>query len=111
MQEHLYKLELSLLSPSVRQSSQALDLLLAPEFIEFGCSGKIYNKQTIIKTLPFEQPINGTIEEFNVTQLSEHVMLATYRTVIDKVESHRSSIWKKNGNEWEMCFHQGTLIK
>ena len=111
MKEHLYQLELSLLSPSVRQSTQVLDRLLAPEFIEFGCSGKIYNKQTIIKTLPTEKPINGAIDDFNVTVLSEDVILTTYKAVIDGVGSLRSSIWKKNGDEWQMAFHQGTLIK
>ena len=111
MKEHLYQLELSLLTPSVRQSAKELDRLLAPEFIEFGCSGKIYTKQTIIETLPSEQPINGTIGDFNLTPLSENVMLVRYRAVIDGATSLRSSIWRKNGDEWQMAFHQGTLIK
>ena len=111
MRNVLYQLELSLLKPEIRRSPEILDKLLAEEFIEFGSSGKIYNKQIIIETLPLAEPINGAIENFNVTELSEDVMLTTYRAIIDGVESLRSSIWKNNGQEWQMVFHQGTLIR
>jgi len=104
MHDHLYQLELSLLTSEIRKSPKVLNLLLAEEFSEFGSLGKIYNKQTIITTLPLEDVIKGTIKDFNVTELSKEVMLVTYRAL-------RSSIWRNNADRWQMIFHQGTLIR
>jgi len=111
MHDHLYQLELSLLTSEIRKSPKVLNLLLAEEFSEFGSLGKIYNKQTIITTLPLEDVIKGTIKDFNVTELSKEVMLVTYRAIIDDVASLRSSIWRNNADRWQMIFHQGTLIR
>lgn len=112
MYDDLYKLELSLLMPSVRKSSKALDLLLAEEFVEFGSSGNIYNKKEILEILPLEEGFGAyAIKDFNLVTLSPTVMLTTYRATIDGTESLRSSIWKRYGHMWQMVFHQGTLIR
>jgi len=49
------KLEERLLRPDVRSSAEQLDKLLADEFIEFGSSGRVFNKEQIIGTLAYEQ--------------------------------------------------------
>jgi len=110
MYDHLYKLELSLLTSSVRKSTEALDQLLAEEFIEFGSSGKIFNKKEILEILPLEEGFGVySIKDFNLITLSPTVMLARYKATIDGTTSLRSSIWKNNGDTWQMVFHQGTL--
>jgi hypothetical protein len=45
--------------------------------------------------------------------LAADIILATYRatkTEVDGQQSYslRSSIWRKNGDKWQMFFHQGT---
>ncbi|MDZ8034490.1 DUF4440 domain-containing protein [Nostoc sp. DedSLP04] len=93
--------------------------LLADEFIEFGSSGRVFNKQQIIESLQNEsiQPLTQRlITEFKTLVLATGVVLVTYRIVrhiSDKqpVHSLRSSIWKLNNERWKMIFHQGTLVR
>ena len=49
--KQLRNMEEELLSRQVRTSSDRLDVLLAEDFIEFGSSGAIYDKQAIIAAL------------------------------------------------------------
>lgn len=56
-QEELFRrLEEQLLQPEVRQSAEAVADLLADDFIEFGSSGQVFNKQQIIEGLQQEPP-------------------------------------------------------
>ena len=50
-EEFLRRLEERLLQPEVRQSAEAVADLLADDFIEFGSSGQVFNKQQIIEGL------------------------------------------------------------
>ncbi len=113
--EHLRDLELALLTASVRGSVDALDALLANEFVEFGRSGGIYNKAEIIGSLtteiPGADPPVGT--GFALKELAPDVALLTWRSICrepDGREAHslRSSIWKQTGGRWQIVFHQGT---
>ena len=99
-------LEQSLLDPSVRQSTEQLNTLIADGFLEFGSSGKIYNKQDCIKQ--DDIPRKFVVSDFKIKELSKDVMLATYKTTEDGIASLRSSIWKRYGAEWQIIFHQGT---
>ena len=99
-------LERSLLEPCVRSSTAQLNKLIADDFLEFGKSGKVYNKQDCIK--PDENLRKFAVNDFKIKELSKDVMLATYKTTEDGIASLRSSIWKRYGDEWKMIFHQGT---
>lgn len=116
----LRELEERLLQPSVRRSAQDVAYLLADEFIEFGSSGRIFDKQQIIENLqnePIEPLTRRSITEFNTSVLAAGVVLVTYRLVRhctdseEPVYSLRSSIWKLIDGQWEIVFHQGTLTK
>jgi len=113
MKQHIYDLELLLLDPSVRQSAAQLSQLIADDFIEFGSSGKVYNKQDMLDLLPLEaEPFSVAITDFKVIALSSEVILSTYKvTVRSDVfvrTSLRSSLWKLYEAGWQMFFHQGT---
>ena len=99
-------LEQSLLDPCARQSTGQLNKLIADDFLEFGSSGKVYNKQDCIK--PDETSRKFVVSDFKIKELSKDVMLATYKTTEDGIASLRSSIWQQYGDEWKMIFHQGT---
>ncbi|MDF2607538.1 MAG: hypothetical protein K0S34_1734 [Bacillales bacterium] len=108
----LYKLENRLLQHSTRNSIKELDNLLADEFIEFGSSGRIFNKKDIIERLPTENPISLEMLDFNITILSPDLVQTKF--VINKESntySLRSSIWKLKKDNWQMVFHQGTPTK
>ncbi|MEH2236777.1 nuclear transport factor 2 family protein [Nostoc sp.] len=115
----LRKLEERLLQPDVRKSAKDVMDLLADEFIEFGSSGRVYDKQQIINSLqnePIEPLTQRSITEFKTLVLATGVVLVTYRVVRHisdekPVYSLRSSIWKLNNDGWKMIFHQGTLVR
>jgi hypothetical protein len=113
----LRSLEEQLLHDEVRKSATKLSALLGDEFIEFGSSGRIFDKPTIVESLRQEYQsgsVRRTITDFSVRWLCPDTVLATYRLVVrhsgDKDERHtlRSSVWKSNHGKWQMIFHQGT---
>src|SRR5690349_25111573 len=105
----LRDLEERLLHPSVRASADEVATLLADEFIEFGSSGRIYDKQQTIRLLQQEQgDAQLTMAEFSARKLSVDVVLVTYRVV--ESQTIRSSIWSFQEGRWRMVFHQGTKI-
>lgn len=110
-------LEEALHRPEVRRSRETLEALLSVEFVEFGASGAVYNRATIIDLLIQE---NGSEKDdlrttnYALTSISHDAVLLTYeseRTQNDGSKRYvlRSSIWKRNGDRWQMLFHQGTI--
>lgn len=112
--EQLRLLEERLQEPEVRKSLKELEILLADDFVEFGSSGRMYNKQQVIDELVISSTAQMTIMDFEVKLLAPGVALATYRVIkLNKQGegtnySLRSSIWKLNKGRWQMVFHQGT---
>ena len=116
--DELLKLETDLHKREVRSSARALSELLADEFVEFGSSGRIFDKSGIIDALATESgDLQVSVEEFAVRELAPNVALVTY--VVAKPSGHpaamvrtslRSSIWQLRDGRWQMIFHQGTRI-
>jgi hypothetical protein len=111
----LRKLEQSLLDTAVRRDGDRLRQLLAEDFVEFGSSGRVWTRKSIIDLLATEMNFfPPEIEEFQCTFLSDKVALVTYRTVRndaktgERLASLRSSVWTRMDGEWRMRFHQGT---
>jgi hypothetical protein len=104
----LRELEQQLMRPSVRASPDQVARLLADEFIEFGSSGRVYDKRQIVELLQQEQgrAKQPTVADFSARRLAADVILLTYRVVESR--TIRSSIWKFADGEWRMVFHQGT---
>ena len=111
MKHYIQTLEETLLSEAVRKSTAQLNMLLADDFLEHGASGNIYDKQSILKTLPKTEHQEMTIETFQIiTEADETVVCAYQLLVKNKFDSNRSSVWIKNGDGWQLRFHQGTLV-
>ena len=104
--DEILEVEQRLLEPEVRSSRDALDRLVADDFVEFGSSGQVYAKQDVIGQLLAAPAFSVQMTAFRVRALSPDVALATYRTG----RSLRSSIWRREGDGWRIVFHQGTPI-
>lgn len=111
----LRKLEESLLDTAVRHDRRKMRSMLAENFLEFGSSGRVWTRNSIIELLAQETEfVPPTIEDFRCAFLSDDVTLVTYRTVRTDPEtgevlvSLRSSIWTNESGAWRMRFHQGT---
>jgi hypothetical protein len=117
LEDHLRQLEERLLQPNVRNSAEDVFEVLADEFIEFGSSGRIFDKRQIIASLQIEPTVHRSLRDFNTSVLAPGVVLVTYRAVRQGAPgeqpsySLRSSIWKLIGGRWQMLFHQGTSSK
>lgn len=72
-------LEVELLQPDVRKSTDRLSELLDDNFLEFGVSGNRYNKQDILDYLPNCAEVKYTVHDFVVLEVSADTVLATYR--------------------------------
>jgi hypothetical protein len=114
----LRRLEEELLKPEVRHSPDQVGDLLSDDFVEFGSSGGVFNKQQVIEALEQEGPPDPSIRlslvDFVARGLASDVILVTYRIIQEggpgtSQESRlRSSIWKLIEGRWQMVFHQGT---
>ena len=112
--DQLYQLEKRLLQPEVRKSTDDLANILAEDFIEFGSSGRIFDKQQVIEGLLHSPTLRMTLKDFQAKILAPDVVLTTSRVVkhneprAEMKYSLRSSIWKFIDGSWQMVFHQGT---
>ncbi len=110
-QDELEELELELLDPESRRDAGRVRELLSDDFIEFGSSGRVYEKRMLVEMIAKEERAKVLIRDFAVRELSESVALVTYRTVGQAgQEARRSSVWVNDGGKWKMVFHQGTRI-
>ncbi|RON10305.1 DUF4440 domain-containing protein [Pseudomonas brassicacearum] len=116
LSQTLLKLEQRLQSQATRRDAEEISRLLADDFIEFGASGSIWNKAEVVEQLPHEAFTRRTISEFAAKQLSEYTVLVTYHCHTPSIGQHcptnslRSSIWRRQGEHWQMVFHQGTPL-
>ena len=112
--EKLRQLEESLWRSETRFDQEYMNNVLAPDFFEYGRSGRIYQRantldvsaQTITAKLP--------LKNFTVRLIDNNVAQITYISEVTDnglVEvGNRSSIWSKSDGEWKLRFHQGTPV-
>ena len=91
--------------------------MLADNFIEFGASGRIFNKTTILEDLKNEPPRPAsTLTDFATREISHTTILATYKATRRNLageitgQTLRSSLWIHLDGRWQITFHQGTPI-
>lgn len=107
----LRALEERLLRLETRTSAADLAALLTDDFVEFGSSGRVFDKAAIIASLASEtDALVHRIEDFRAVALAADVALVTYRLVVTAAPSLRSSLWRRTGDHWRLQFHQGTRI-
>lgn len=92
----------------MRASSEDAADLLHPNFVEFGASGRTWDRETILSSMRNNPAVSGDAADFCPEELAHDVVLLTYRIVGEQV-SLRSSVWvREPGQGWRIRFHQGT---
>ena len=112
LEEEIYELECSHISPDVRTSSAKLGEVLDDEFYEFGTSGGIILRSEYDGDHPLA-PDHMELYDFQMHPLGDEAVLTTYR-IENKTtgrNTNRSSVWKKRSNGWKLFFHQGTIAE
>lgn len=103
--------ELRLLQPEVRSSPELLAELLHPQFREYGASGRDWDRTSIIEALIAGQdpgPRPAVVSKMDGVQLAPDLVHLTFDTENNGRRAHRSSLWRRTDNGWQMYFHQGT---
>ncbi|MDO8376099.1 MAG: nuclear transport factor 2 family protein [Aquabacterium sp.] len=100
-----------ILDPTVRADPARVRALLAPDFTEFGASGRVFDRDGILAVLAAEGPREARqARGFKVRLLAPGAALTTWRVKRDDgIETLRSSVWQQQDGRWLMVFHQGTL--
>jgi hypothetical protein len=108
----LRALEESILDPAVRSDPARMRDLLAPGFTEYGASGRVFNRDTIIAALASEgAKVLRRARGMKVQLIAPGAALTTWRVQRDDgIQTLRSSVWQQQADgRWLMVFHQGTL--
>lgn len=83
---------------------------LAPDFFEFGQSGRAYTHKEILELSGGE--IDASLRDFVVRPIRADVVLLTYVSEVrddDALQiTNRSSLWVRDAAGWKLRFHQGT---
>jgi hypothetical protein len=108
----LARLEEAMWREKPRFRAEFMEQVLAPDFVEFGRSGRAYSRREALAAS--RQPIDALLPLPNLALrlLDEHTVLLTYDSVASRggvrEHAHRSSIWSRTRDGWVMRFHQGT---
>ena len=100
--------EQQLLDPEVRASPACAGALLHPDYVEYGASGRVWDRATILEALAEDPEASGEATDFEAARLADGVVLLTYR-ITGSTGSLRSSVWVREPDHgWRVRFHQGT---
>ncbi len=100
--------EQQLLDPTLRALDGRVQELLHPDFVEYGASGRVWDRDAITASLGADPGVSAEGTDFSPVALAGDVVLLTYR-IAGAVGSLRSSVWVKDSPEgWRLRFHQGT---
>ena len=107
-------LEEGLWRADIRFDRKRMDRILAPDFFEFGRSGRIHRRaailgtpaQPIVARLPLAD-FRARLLDADLAQVT-YVSTVTYQGVDER--STRSSLWSRTANGWQLRFHQGTAM-
>lgn len=104
-------LEHSLWRSDTRCDLALMDRTFAPDFHEFGRSGRRYTRDDLLPDGEFET-IDAILHALTVTDLSDVLALVTYISEVRRPDgadwANRSSLWDRTSGHWQIRFHQGT---
>lgn len=112
----LRALEVSLWTAETRFDPDLMEQTFDKDFVEFGRSGRCYERADMI--FPADQmqdiDIRLPLPDYSVDLIAPDVAMATYTSEVrygDVVErARRSSLWRRVGGSWKLRFHQGTAF-
>ncbi|MGC0327725.1 hypothetical protein RKD23_000715 [Streptomyces sp. SAI-170] len=104
--------EYETLSPACRADADRLRSFLAPDFHEFGASGReIFFEGTAERVAAYTDPEGEPIgvEAMRGVRLADGLVMLKYTACIDGRWSHRTSLWRRVApGRWQMFHNQGT---
>jgi ribonuclease HI len=100
--------ELALLDPAVRRDPTRVRALLHPDFVEFGSSGRVWDRGSIT-TATGGSAVPTRASDLEPRRIGPDAVLLTYRSSAAGGQALRSSTWVRDPEAgWLLLFHQGT---
>jgi hypothetical protein len=94
-----------------------LESYAAPNFWEVGASGKVYSRKFVIDTVArrfknHTEPDTSQweVDKFKCRKLGKNSFMVTYRLNQKGRITRRLSIWHELNENWQLIYHQGTII-
>ncbi|HEY8752429.1 MAG TPA: ribonuclease HI family protein [Arthrobacter sp.] len=101
-------LERELAGPDVRSDIGRTGVLLHPDFMEIGTSGRVWTRDATMMALEEEPGQHTELEILGADRIGTSAILLTYRSYSRSGTVLRSSLWVLDGSRWRLRFHQGT---
>ena len=107
----LQHLEESLYLPQTRFDSEYMEGLLSPDFVEFGSSGRVWDRASMIAALVADPGVDPSMSVTDMTSVAvdANAALVTYVASTGERTTLRSSLWLRTPTGWRLRFHQGTV--
>lgn len=107
----IQSLEVELHRPDVRRDAALVRSYLHDDFVEIGRSGRFWTSDDIAASIAAspERSEPPVADEWRFVDLSETLVLVTYRLQLDARTSRHSSLWEATAPRPLLRFHQGTV--
>ena len=103
--------ERALHSGAVRGDRLSAGLLLHRDFREFGQSGRLWDRESMLDLMEDTSArVEIKHEGLVATALGDDVVLVTYDSITPQGRARRSSVWLRHAGRWQLRFHQGTPV-
>ncbi|MEV6226670.1 DUF4440 domain-containing protein [Saccharopolyspora shandongensis] len=102
--------ELELLTPGVRANDDAVRALLHEDFREFGASGTIWDRETVVHATRASSSTPIQADDLRPVRLGPDAILLTYTARMEDSTSLRTAIWIRADGAWKLRHHQGTRL-
>ena len=110
--DQLRRLEESLWRVETRFDRDHMNEVLAPDFLEFGRSGRVYRREDTLDVPAQSGDATLPLAKFAARSIAADVALVTYVSEVTygqvKEVANRSSLWSRHAGGWRIRFHQGT---
>jgi hypothetical protein len=87
----------------------------APDYWEVGASGRRYSRDSILRTLEQNPPVDAAsagwqCSDYGLRRLGPDTYLFTYTLRQAERLTRRATIWQGTGEGWRILYHQGTIV-
>lgn len=103
--------------PELGTDRATFEAMTGPEFWEVGASGRRYSheyciEQTVERYAGEDYEDDRKTRDFYCRQLGGDCYLLTY-TLVEEASrvTRRSSIWRRDEDQWTIVYHQGTIVE
>lgn len=103
--------ELRLLDPMVRADDDAVRQLLHDDFREFGSTGRVWDRRSIVEATGADTAERIAAEDFRPVRLGPDAILLTYTARRGAAASLRTSVWTRSAGAWLLLHHAGTAVR